>query len=250
MSRRARRLRLSLEPEGVLRLTLPPRVGQREVARFLEESRGWIVARLGEFEALGLRRAPLRVGVSDELTLRGEPWPLIWRRSGEPRLVRQPGWLELGLPELEPRHLPLAQRLLRDFLAAELRRDVQRVVRRLAPRLGVEPRTLSIRPLRSLWGSLSATGRMSLDLALVHAPPAVLGYVVAHELAHLRIRSHGPRFWRLVAELDPDFEAGRGWIREQGLRLKAELYRLLGGSPAPSARGVPRLRLARGCARS
>lgn len=75
-SRRARRLRLSVEPEGVLRLTLPPRVASRSVERFLAESRGWIIARLAELDALGARRAPLKVGVGDEFLLRGGlgPW--------------------------------------------------------------------------------------------------------------------------------------------------------------------------------
>ncbi|GIX32125.1 MAG: hypothetical protein KatS3mg125_0081 [Lysobacterales bacterium] len=250
-SRRARRLRLSVEPEGVLRLTLPPRVASRSVERFLAESRGWIIARLAELDALGARRAPLKVGVGDEFLLRGRPWPLVWRVSAEPRLLSQPGWLELHVARLNDAELPLARSLLRDFLSAELRRDALRIGRKLAARLGVAPAALRIRPLRSLWGSLSAARRMSLDLALIHAPPAVLHYVIAHELAHLKIRSHSSRFWQLVAELDPEFEHAREWIRSQGIRLKAELYRLLGSPSAKEGPGeaMP-LRFARGWARS
>lgn len=250
-SRRARRLRLSVEPEGVLRLTLPPGVGSRAVERFIAESRGWIIARLAELDALGARRSPLRVGVSDEFRLRGQPWPLIWRIAAQPRLVSQPGWVELRLPRLSAAELPLARAMLRDFLAGELRRDATRILKRLAAKLGEQPTALRIRPLRSLWGSLSAARRMSLDLALIHAPPPVLTYVIAHELAHLRVRSHSSRFWRLVGLLDPGFESAREWIRGQGIRLKAELYRLL-GSPAVGgdSAAVSGLRLARGWARS
>jgi predicted metal-dependent hydrolase len=246
-SRRARRLRLSVEPEGILRLTLPPRVSPRSVERFLVESRSWIIARLAELDALGARRAPLRVGVSDEFQLRGRPWPLIWRQSASARLLSQPGWIELRLPRLSDAELPMARTMLREFLAAELRRDAERILRRLSARLGVAPTALRIRPLRSLWGSLSAARRMSLDLALVHAPPSVLHYVIAHELAHLRIRSHSPRFWSLVSLLDPGCDEAREWIRAQGIRLKAELYRLLGSPSAGEDSGEAiRLRFARG----
>ena len=64
---------------------------------------------------------------------------------------------------------------------------------------------------------------MSLNWRLVMAPPHVLHYVVAHEMAHLRWRGHGPRFWALVQRLDPDQAEARAWLREHGDLLRVVL---------------------------
>jgi len=72
---------------------------------------------------------------------------------------------------------------------------------------------------RSRWGSCSPGGVLSFSWRLVLAPPHVLDYVVAHEAAHLRYMSHGPRFWALVRRLDPDFESAREWLARDGAQL-------------------------------
>ena len=82
--------------------------------------------------------------------------------------------------------------------------------------------------MRTLWGSLSADGRMNLDLALMLAPPEALEYVVVHEMAHLWVRNHGPRFWARVAAVDPDFETQRDWLNRYGHAVKHELSRWIG----------------------
>ena len=81
--------------------------------------------------------------------------------------------------------------------------------------------------MKSLWGSLDTRDRVTLDLALALAPPAALKYVLVHELCHLRIRSHAPRFWALVASILPNWKEQRDWLRINGQALKAELSRLV-----------------------
>jgi predicted metal-dependent hydrolase len=81
--------------------------------------------------------------------------------------------------------------------------------------------------MKSLWGSLDTRDRINLDLALALAPPAALRYVLVHELCHLKVRSHAPRFWTLVESLYPDWHEQRDWLRINGATLKAELDRLV-----------------------
>ena len=56
---------------------------------------------------------------------------------------------------------------------------------------------------------------------LILAPPDVLSYVAAHEVAHLAEMNHGPEFWRLVSHLMPGFGAHRAWLRQNGAALHA-----------------------------
>ncbi|MGR3434759.1 MAG: M48 family metallopeptidase, partial [Shimia sp.] len=76
-----------------------------------------------------------------------------------------------------------------------------------------------LRDTRSRWGSCSAAGGLNYSWRLVMAPPEVLDYVAAHEVAHLAQMNHSPRFWAEVAGLMPGYEAPRGWLRRHGADL-------------------------------
>ena len=101
------------------------------------------------------------------------------------------------------------------------RERVIAVAEREADRLGVSYARLTIRDQRSRWGSCSTTGALSFNWRLVLAPPAILDYVVVHELCHLHVQGHSPRFWRLVEEARSTFHDERMWLREHGWELLA-----------------------------
>jgi predicted metal-dependent hydrolase len=90
-----------------------------------------------------------------------------------------------------------------------------------APRIGVSYRRIRIGAQRTLWGSCSPSGCLSFNWRLVLAPPAVLEYVVAHELCHLQVLDHSPRFWRLVDRHYPRWREQRSWLRQNGSELLA-----------------------------
>ncbi len=92
-------------------------------------------------------------------------------------------------------------------------------MRQHAPGLGVAPRAIRIGNQKTLWGSCSARGVISLNWRLLAAPRPIFEYVVVHELCHLRERNHGPRFWRLVGNVLPDYRERRAWPRRHGVAL-------------------------------
>jgi hypothetical protein len=98
---------------------------------------------------------------------------------------------------------------------------VDREIARHAPALAVEPGSVTLRDTRSRWGSASRRKAISLSWRLVLAPPEALETVVVHELAHLRVFGHGPRFWALVASRRPDHADWRRWLRDHSSELHA-----------------------------
>lgn len=68
---------------------------------------------------------------------------------------------------------------------------------------------LQIRKMSSRWGSYSSKGRVTLNLALIKTPKECIDYVIVHELCHAKVRHHGPKFWKLLHRLLPDFEERR-----------------------------------------
>jgi predicted metal-dependent hydrolase len=78
-----------------------------------------------------------------------------------------------------------------------------------------------VRDQTTRWGSCSTSGALSFSWRLVLAPPFVLDYLAAHEVAHLAHMNHGPRFWALVARTMPRHEEARNWLRKYGSNLHA-----------------------------
>jgi predicted metal-dependent hydrolase len=235
---RARRLKLMVNERGA-RLTVPRGVGEGEIARFVEQHRGWLAQQLRAMglashsdltapggDAAGIAAAQAAAAARpDQLLLRGQRFPIERIDSTRLALKLEAEHVALHLP---PRHSPAQlQRVLTDFLLAEARRDLGHWLPRYLPGLPEAPRSVRLRPLSSLWGSLSARGAVSLDLALVQAPSKVFEYVLVHELCHLLQRNHSPAFWAEVAARMPDHLQQRAWLKRHGLPLKAGLQRLL-----------------------
>lgn len=223
---RARRLRLTVTPKGA-RLSYPRGTHPAQVTAFLRQHAGWLEQKLGELRIDHRALPPLRVGRPLPIPLRGETVRIDWEQGCYPRAERRADRLILTLPHLLPRSLPVARGLLASYMESQIRRDISRWMPHYIPQLDAAPTALRIRPLKSLWGSLDTRDRINLDLALGLAPPAALRYVLVHELCHLRVRNHSPRFWQLVGELYPDYRVQRDWLRLNGTQLKLEVERLI-----------------------
>ncbi|MEZ0277614.1 M48 family metallopeptidase [Methyloceanibacter sp.] len=130
----------------------------------------------------------------------------------------------------EEEHAP---RRLLDWLKRKAHHDLKTRVDTHAYRLGLEPQRLYVRDQTTRWGSCSTSGALSFSWRLVLAPPFVLDYLAAHEVAHLAHMNHGPRFWALVARTMPRHEEARNWLRKHG----SSLHRYGAGSALPSSRG-------------
>ncbi len=96
--------------------------------------------------------------------------------------------------------------------------------------------SLSVRDTSSRWGSCSREGDISLSFRLLFMPQEILDYVIIHELAHTRYRSHGKRFWELVGRAVPDHKERRRWLRENGMDYPKALRPDEG---APAVGGIP-----------
>lgn len=227
-SRRARRPRLTIRPDGSLQVTLPLRAPERWAAELVGDRLGWIdrhQARILAQRAALAERPPL--GGGRMVSLGGIPHVVAVVPA--PTGVRRSRVVHDDLPEPVLR-IALAtgdERPPAEVLEAWLRGSAREVVtRRVALRardLEVEPRSLTIRDQRSRWGSASRRGAVSFNWRLVLAPAWVLDYVVVHEVAHLRDFSHSARFWSLVRGLVPEADAARAWLRAHDQELRHAL---------------------------
>lgn len=213
-SERARRMTLRVRAATRdVTLTLPVRTAAGAAHAFVERHVGWIEQRLARLP----RPVPFAPG--ETIPLRGLPHRIVLR-EGRRGITR----VEPGLSGDDPRlvvHGDLAHvaRRVADFLKREARRDLVEAVARHAAALGVGVGRVALRDTTSRWGSCSASGDLSFSWRLVLAPPDVLDYLAAHEVAHRREMNHGPRYWAHVARLAPDYERAEAWLKAHGATL-------------------------------
>jgi predicted metal-dependent hydrolase len=190
-------------------LTVPPRGSMREGKAFAQKHSGWIAARLA--------RLPEPVPFADGVVIpiRGEPHTIVHMRG-----ARGTVWAEIGddgsrslCVAGEAAHLP---RRLRDYLKREAKADLEVASKKAAAKLGVKVKRVSIRDQASRWGSCSTTGVLSYSWRLIMAPPFVLDYLAAHEVAHLIEMNHSRRFWRVVASICPQLQKSKIWLDING----------------------------------
>jgi predicted metal-dependent hydrolase len=210
---RAQRLILRVdEAIGLPVLTLPSRTTLSSAERFLREHLDWLEARLQQLSP----PAPFEAGAT--FPFRGLPCRIKARRGrGLITLERRGDGYRLTVPG-EPEFLV---RRITDWLRREARRDITAAVARHEKAVGRKAAKIRIADPKSRWGSCSSSRVLTFSWRLVLAPPRVLDYLAAHEVAHLRIMNHGPRFWALVDELDPDNRFARAWLNQAGIGLSA-----------------------------
>ena len=210
--RQARRYTLrihSVRREVVL--TMPPRGSVKHAKDFAEKHGAWIAARL--------RRLPGAEPFVDGavVPLRGHPHRIEHRLG-----TRGTVWAETRNGEnllCVAGAAPHVSRRVHDFLKREAKHDLEAASRRAAQSLGIAFRRVSVRDQRSRWGSCSSTGVLSFSWRLILAPTFVLDYLAAHEVAHLIELNHSPRFWRLVARIDPNASRAKAWLNAHGSDL-------------------------------
>lgn len=210
---RARHVSVRIDPtrrEAIA--TAPSQRHLKHAAQFAAERAGWI--------AQELSRLPQGVSLTpgSSVPLRGVEHLLVFEHGrAAPRAEGGDG-SRLIVPA--PDVALFESRLMR-FFKDQAREDLIDRVAAHAVTLGVRPVRLQVKELRSRWGSCSVDGVLSFSWRLVLAPPFVLDYLAAHEVAHLREMNHSRRFWAHVKRCIPDYESGRAWLHERGSELHA-----------------------------
>jgi predicted metal-dependent hydrolase len=234
-SPRSRGMRVVVHPQRGVVVTVPTtsRRGwadpERAIAGFLTERERWLRRHL---ERQARERAELagRGGLADGalLRFRGElhrlriaEAPVRTRRSTVERIG---GTAE---DELVIRRAPGDRRstgaVLEAWFRSRARESLERAIARHASALGVSPTAVTVRDQRTRWGSASRQGRLAFSWRLILAPPEALETVVVHELAHLLVFGHGPRFWGVVEACRPDHRTWRRWLHDHSAELHGAL---------------------------
>ena len=230
-----RTIGFSVGAEG-LAVSAPKWVLLNEIDRAVQEKAGWIVKKLQETRERHKRLEAVRIDWKDgaNLPFMGGVLTVVLdpRQSVSAMMVQSvsavPDAVDAakGLPPTDE-HNTLCLGLAHSATATQIRDAAQawlmRYARQLfeqrlnhfAPELGVQWRRLSLSSAGTRWGSASADGSIRLNWRLIHFKLSVIDYVVVHELSHLRVMDHSPRFWDTVRHVVPDYAELRSQLKDE-----------------------------------
>jgi hypothetical protein len=208
LNTRARRLIVKVHPAtGEVMVIAPSRRALDRAVEFARSEAAWIARQLAQVPSrvalMPGARIPFRG--QEHIIERSESGPVA--RDEDEAVIRVSGRLE---------HAP---RRILDFLKKQAKKELEALAFEFGARIGTKPRRITVRDTASRWGSCSSTRSLSFSWRLIMAPPFVLDYVVAHEVAHLKEMNHGPAFWRIVRELVGDVRRPQAWLRQHGTAL-------------------------------
>lgn len=214
ISARRRTIGLRIDERG-LTVHIPQRVAQYKVESLLRDKSGWIANKLAEWQ-----NRPAALEWQDGATLLhlGQSIRLCLRQDARNRAVEFDGSrLYIAQPDLND--AAAIQRKATQWLRKQALADFNRRVELLVTKLGVPIPPVFLSSAKTRWGSCNSRGEIRLHWRLIQAPPHIIHYVVAHELAHLKEMNHSPKFWGWVGKLCPDYSTARQELKALSAQL-------------------------------
>jgi predicted metal-dependent hydrolase len=225
---RAHRRRIEVTPQRVVVIvpTTAPDSGAGSAAEFITARRAWVFNAVADCSAAATRCEPQRYASGAKIPYRGR-LVLLEIRTAEsltPSVVyRSRIVVTIPAGQKEGERESSIRDALRAWMDDGLRRDALRWASRYAERLKVTAPAVRIGADASAWAICGKAGKISLHRDLSAAPAGAITYVLAHEVAHLVERNHSPRFWKLVAQAEPDWQRLRDsfdrWTAERPRRV-------------------------------
>lgn len=216
---RARRMTLKIEPGGrALSLTVPPGLPRHEIDGFLRRHHDWLLDKISRFPEGGDTVVKIGaivpvLGLDHRITHSGNLRGLTKATPGQNE--RDPNVLCVSGPE------DRAGMRVADYLKTVAKREIGARVAVHAAASGKKVASIAFKDTKTRWGSCSSKGNLNFSWRIAMAPPEIVDYLAAHEVAHLTEMNHGPRFWALCRKLCPQTESARAWLKENGTVLHA-----------------------------
>ncbi|MBW4780342.1 M48 family metallopeptidase [Rhodococcus fascians] len=210
----SRKAKLTIDSDGSLQLRAAPDIEQAELENFLASKREWIYGKLAKKESLRQELVVKELVDGEGFLYLGRSHQLRIVETEDHRVRLQRGKLNLPRALAEPGY----DHLIGWYRTAGLTWLKPRA-KDWAKRLRVDPLQIEVADLGNKWGSALPSGRVRIHWATMQLRPALVEYVLAHELAHLREAHHGPAFWQLLTRAMPDSDQRKSELAGAGAHV-------------------------------
>ena len=217
-ARRKKTIEITLDPQQGVVVRSPARTSRKEIAELVRQRAGWILSRATEDI---LRPTPRRFTDGETLFYLGEQIPIVANTAPDERVSVsfEDGAFQIATPIdiSEEDRVAAVKEVVERWYRREAARLLPEAVARWQGKVSRKtPSRVLIRSQRKRWGSCSSDGSIRLNWRIVMAEPALIDYVAVHELAHLDVMDHSPRYWQKVERVMPDYRLRRKRLNEVG----------------------------------
>lgn len=197
----------------------PAGLSYDQIDELVASNRFWIYLNLAEWRDLNTT-AVVREWVNGEAFLYlGRSYRLSLETDQECDLKLKEGRFCLNRNLIDEFGVSAAKKAFEKYYTNKASRHIKERVAHFAPKVGVEPKSVSIRDLTFRWASCSSDGKLSFHWKCMMATPKVIDYVVVHELCHMHVRDHSEAFWNEIDKILPDYSERKNWLRRHGAAL-------------------------------
>lgn len=214
---RRRTIALVIERDGALVVRAPLHLPLREIAAFIQEKASWILRTQEQARQAHARAGTRKFQPGERFWYLGEQVILEILPAARPALTFSDGRFKLAAQSQ-----PKAREIFVAWYRQQAREIFTQRVAELARQFGFQYQKLRVTSARTRWGSCSSRGTISLNWRLVMAPPAIIDYVIVHELVHLEIRKHSTGFYARLGGLLPNYQDARTWLKRHGSQLSID----------------------------
>lgn len=218
---RSRRRSISIEVRAAqVVVRAPMAVAERELHGFVREKSAWIVQKIVA-QQLHQASIPKRAYVTaSELPFMGQTLRLLIEPGASACVARVDANLHVYLSRRSRlAEEEQARRLVSVWYQEQALAILTARTHALCVRMGLKCSAVTIKATRSKWGHCTSRGAIQYNWQIILAPLAIVDYLVAHEVCHLRYHDHSPAFWQLVASVCPSYRVDRAWLRQHGAQL-------------------------------
>lgn len=214
-SKRAKNLQLRITIEDGLQVVVPERQAHVNVEEFINLHQRWIKKKLLQFPHL----AKPNQGLPTAIALRAvnQVWQVNTEKTaGKLHLLTNADYTLTLLGDTDEQQ---CQQKLQAWMKYQARQHLVPWLMRLSAETGLHYKSVNFRQQKTCWGSCSAKSHISLNTKLLFLPPAVVRYVLVHELCHLKHMNHSKLFWQLVAQYHPNYLHDRRELQRWGRKM-------------------------------
>lgn len=201
---------LQIKPDGRLIVRAPRHASRAQIQAVVAKKAGWIKKTRDRLARDYPHLTPKTFTEGERFWFLGAQYALQLTDRKRPALVLE------GHFSLSRNKQDRAKALFIAWYREQTRGIVHALIEGYQERFGFSVNQVRITSARTRWGSCSGKNNLNFTYRLSMAPRSVVAYVVVHELVHLTIRDHSPRFWRGVAEIKADYQKDRDWLKKNG----------------------------------
>lgn len=211
---------LRVNRDGSVTVRAPRFVTKSTVEQFVGKRSAWIVEKQKYFEQLLVLYPPKEFKNGESFQFLGRNLRLRLQHVIDlktPRCKVESGRIKLFLNgQTGAEFKAAASEAIRNLYARHTELRSAAFVRKHSSALAVKSGRISVVDQKKRWGSCSRKGDIRINWRLAMMPPAVIEYIIVHELCHLKVHDHSPKFWNIVKSILPDYENRRAWLRRHG----------------------------------